>query len=102
MSFPAKLLMTWNIRPGREETYFEFITQEFPTVFIKRGFQITDAWYTTYGDWPQVTMGFAAEDLESLRGFLASDVWIKLRQRLFTYISDYRQKIVPLRGGFQI
>lgn len=97
-----KLLMSWNIRPGEEERYFAFITQQFPAVLRSAGFRLTDAWYTVYGDWPQVSMGFVSEDLESLEEFLASAIWLNLRDELLTYIKDYRQKIIPARGGFQI
>lgn len=101
MSTPVKLLMSWNIRPGREESYLQFITQEFPESMVKAQLQPSEAWYTIYGIWPEVTMGFVADDLESLRVFLNSDTWARLRRKLAAFIKDYRYRVVPLRGGFQ-
>ncbi|MBN1877603.1 MAG: hypothetical protein JXA33_25495 [Anaerolineae bacterium] len=102
MNFQVKLLLTWNIKSGKESTYFNFITQDFPSILNSAGLQMTEAWYTMYGDWPQVRVVFVAEDLEILHNFLVSEAWLNVKQELFAYIQDYSQKIVPARGGFQI
>jgi len=98
----VKFLMTWNVRPGKEEAYLEFITQEFSDMLTKANLQPTEAWYTVYGDWPEVMMGFMAEDLDALRRFLVSESWRDLKQKLFQYIKDYQQKAIPLGRGFQM
>jgi hypothetical protein len=97
-----KLLMSWNIRPGREDEYFEFVVQEFSPMLIKLGVRPTDAWYTQYGEDPQILQGGIAEELESLQRALASDEWRKTKQKLLTYVTDYSQKIVRANGGFQL
>lgn len=102
MEQPVKLIMQWNIQAGREEPYFEFVTQEFPSALLKAGLQLSDAWYTIYGDWPQVMMGFIAVNLNALETFLASETWTQLKQRLLFYIRDYRQKAVPAQSSFQL
>ncbi|MDY0019133.1 MAG: hypothetical protein RBT47_03940 [Anaerolineae bacterium] len=98
----VKFLMTWDVRPGKEESYLEFITQEFSDLLVKSNLQPTDAWYTVYGDWPEVMMAFVAEDLESLKQFLVSESWERMRKKLATYVKDYQQKAVPLKRGFQM
>ncbi len=102
MKMPVKLLMTWDIRAGLEETYFTFITQEFPVVLQRANLQLTDAWYTVYGNWPQVRMAFMCEDITILQTFIISAPWLNIKRKLLTYILDYQQKIIPARGGFQI
>ncbi len=97
-----KLLMSWNIRSGQEETYFEFIVQEFGPGLMELGIRPTDAWYTQYGDRPQILTGGIAENLENLQVALASDEWYSLKQKLFNYVVDYSQKIVYASGGFQV
>jgi hypothetical protein len=47
-----KLLMTWDIRPGKESEYFEFAVQEFVPKLTRLGVQPTEAWYTVWGDAP--------------------------------------------------
>jgi len=102
VSKPVKLLMMWDIKPGQEEPYFDFITQEFPTNLQHGGLQLTEAWYTVYGNWPQVRMGFVTADLQTLEQFLESDLWVRVRKELSKFIMGYRQKVVPARGSFQL
>lgn len=95
-------MMTWDIKPGLEDKYFVFITQEFPNALRESGLRLTDAWYTVYGDWPQVRMGFLSENLLFLEIFLNSAAWLMLKEKLQGYILDYKQKIVAARAGFQM
>jgi hypothetical protein len=97
-----KLLMSWNIRSGREDEYFEFVIREFGPQLIKLGVRPTDAWYTQYGEHPQILQGGIVEDLESLQSALASDEWHKIKEKLFAYVTDYSQKIIRASGGFQL
>jgi hypothetical protein len=97
-----KLLMSWNIRPGQEEDYFEFVVRELGPGLIKLGVRPTDAWYTQYGDKPQILQGGIVEELESLQHVLASEEWRQMKKKLLTYVTDYRQKIIHASGGFQL
>jgi hypothetical protein len=97
-----KLIMSWNIRPGREDKYFEFAVKELGPGLVKLGVQPTDAWYTAYGDRPQILTGCIAEDIESIQRALTSDEWHKLKSKLLTYVTDYSQKIIRASGGFQL
>lgn len=97
-----KLLMSWNIRSGHEEEYFEFVVREFGPGLIKLGVRPTDSWYTQYGDRPQILTGGVVEDLESLQRVLASDEWHRLKEKLLTYVTDYTQKVIRASGGFQL
>jgi hypothetical protein len=98
----VKLLMSWNIQPGREDEYFKFVVQEFGPRLVELGIRPTDAWYTYYGNHPQILAGGVTEDLGSLQRALASDEWRKLKSELLTYVSDYNQKIIRASGGFQL
>lgn len=97
-----KLLMSWNIRPGREDEYFEFVVREFGPGLTKLGVRPTDAWYTQYGDSPQILQGGIMEKLENLQQALASDEWREIKKKLLTYVTDYSQKIIRASGGFQL
>lgn len=97
-----KLLMSWNIRPGREDEYFEFTVREFGPGLIKLGVRPTDAWYTQYGDHPQILTGGIVEDIESLQSVLSSDEWHKLKSKLLTYVTNYSQKVIHASGSFQL
>ena len=98
----VKLLMSWNIQSGFEDEYFEFIMQEFGPGMLNLGIRPTDAWYTAYGNHPQILTGGIAEDMESLQRVLTSDGWHDLKEKLLTYVTDYDQKIIHANGGFQL
>ncbi len=98
----VKLLMTWDIRPGKEQSYFEFAMQTFAPALMKMGWQPTEAWYTLYGDAPQIMTAGVAESVEKMREILDSKQWGELQDRLLEYVTNFRYKVVPASGRFQM
>ena len=98
----VKLLMSWDIKPGREQSYFEFVVQEFVPGLMRLGLQPTEAWYTAYGKAPQILTGAVTGDRETMRTLLAGDDWHGLRDRLQEFVLNYRQKVVEASGRFQL
>jgi hypothetical protein len=96
-----KLLMEWDIRPGRDSQYPEFIVREFLPSVARMGLQIVDAWYTLYGNRPQILIAGVAPSEQKLREVMASQEWQKLLSSLFEYVHNFQKKIVPDRGRFQ-
>ena len=97
-----KLLMGWDIRPNKESEYFEFVMKEFAPAIMGLGLQPTEAWYTIYGEGPQILTGAVTEDLKSMQDVLSSEEWTALREKLMQYVTNFRQKIVPASGRFQL
>jgi hypothetical protein len=97
-----KILMTWDIRPGKESEYFEFVVQEFAPKLLRMGIQPTEAWYTVYGEGPQILAGGVAEDRASLDKALAGEDWQRLKKKLFTFVTNFSYKIVLHTGNFQL
>jgi len=98
----VKLLMTWDIKPGSETEYFEFIVKEFAPGMMKLGMQPTEAWYTLYGNGPQILTGSITEDLDSMHKILESDDWQQLQNKLFDYVANFNSKIVRATSRFQL
>jgi hypothetical protein len=98
----VKLLMSWDIRPGRESEYFEFVMREFAPGIMRLGIQPTEAWYTVYGNGPQILTGGVAEDLQAMHQILTGNEWEELHSELMSYVTNYRQKIVAATGRFQL
>ncbi len=97
-----KLLMSWDIKSGQENEYFEFIVREFAPGIMKLGLQPTEAWYTVYGEVPQILTGAVTEDIDSMRNIISSSEWNELHTKLLNYVSEYRQKIIKDSSGFQV
>ena len=98
----VKLLMTWDIRPDKESEYFEFVMREFVPGLMRIGIQPTEAWYTAYGEGPQILTGAIAEDLDIMRSALKSDEWRELKEKLLQLVENYKQKVVPSATRFQM
>jgi hypothetical protein len=98
----VKLLMSWDILPGREQEYFEFVVGEFVPGLQRLGIKPSEAWYTTYGERPQILTGGIAESMASMRRALESDEWNQLREKLLQYVGNFRSRVVKAREGFQM
>jgi hypothetical protein len=98
----VKLLMSWDIRPGQESEYFEFIVREFAPGIMRLGIQPTEAWYTVYGNGPQILTGVVAEDLGTMQKILITEEWKELHNKLMAYVTNFRHKIVEATGRFQL
>jgi hypothetical protein len=97
-----KWLMTWDMIPGREQEYFEFLVREFVPGLQRLGIEPAEAWYTTYGEGPQMQAVFLAETREIVDHAREHADWGKLRERLFEYVTNYDSKVVRASGGFQL
>src|ERR1051325_3154186 len=98
----VKLLMSWDIKPGAESEYFEFIVREFAPGMMKLGMQPTEAWYTVFGEGPQILQGSVAEDLPAMHAILQSEEWQGLQKKLFEYVTNFNSKIVQATSRFQL
>jgi negative regulator of replication initiation len=98
----VKLLMSWNIRPGQEQTYFEFAMQTFAPALMKMGWQPTEAWYTLYGGGPQITTAGITDNVSKMREILDSEEWQELKAQLLQYVTDFEYKVIPASGRFQV
>ena len=98
----VKLIMTWDITPGREQEYFEFVVREFIPQVQQLGMELKDAWLTMYGDQPQIMASAQMSDLTDMQGILDSKEWQGLVNRLLDFVENYQFKIVPAKTGFQM
>jgi hypothetical protein len=98
----TKLIMTWDIIPGQEQAYIEFNSREFVPRLMKLGLQPMDSWYTIFGQAPQITAGWVHEDADMVRRAVESDDWRELQEDLRHYVTNFRFKIAPVTGMFQL
>ncbi len=98
----VKILMTWDILPGREQDYFEFVVRDFVPGMQEMGLQPSDAWYTYYGDHPQIMAAAVVNSKDEMDRLIASEAWLDLTNQLMEYVQDFDYKIIPARGGFQL
>lgn len=98
----VKLLMSWDIKPGREAEFFEFQVREWVPGLQRLGLEPTDAWYTLYGAAPQIMVGGTTKTIKLMRQILNTEEWKALRGQLLSYVDNYDQKVIQATGGFQV
>jgi hypothetical protein len=94
--------MTWDILPGREQEYFEFVVRDFIPSLQRMGMEPSDAWFTMYGNQPQILAGAQSASINSLQRILSSPDWQNLTHQLLEYVENFQYKIVQARNGFQM
>ncbi len=92
----VKLLMTWDVRPGKEEPHIEFVAKTFIPRMVRLDMRLIDIWSTLYGDVPQISIGWATEDRPTALRMLNSREWRSLHEQLHEFVTDFRFKIAPL------
>ena len=97
-----KLIMRWDIKPETESEYFEFLVHEFIPALNKLGVEDILVWYTAYGNCEQKLAEGIIPSKEKLREVLASEEWIRLTDRLETFVVDFDMKAIQASKGFQI
>ena len=98
----VKLLMTWDIKQGREAEFFEFQVREWVPGLQKLGIEPTDAWYTMYGSSPQIMIGGTAKTLRAMHQILQTEEWQSLKNQLLGLVDNFDQKVIHASGGFQL
>jgi len=97
----VKLIMTWDIAAEHEQEYFEFVVREFIPGVQRMGLELSDAWATVYGNQPQILVGAVLPSAGKAHQILASREWTGLFNQLQDFVTNYSQKLVEARGGFQ-
>lgn len=97
-----KLLMSWDIQPGREEDYFEFHIRKFVPALEGLGVALSEAWLTVYGEQPRLLAEAVIPTIDSARQVLGSSAWQDLGLQMEDLVDNFNYKLVPARGGFQM
>jgi len=96
--------MHWDVKPGRDQDYFEFVMREWVPGITKLGLEPTGAWYTIYShdeNSPRYMAEGIVENANQMRRILDSDEWSELQAKLMEYVENYSHKVVRVSGGFQ-
>jgi hypothetical protein len=99
---PVKLLISYNVKSGRDEEYYRFIMGEFLPTAQSIGLNMVEAWHTIWGDYPQRLIEMVVDSQKQLNDILASERWREIETKLEDYVNDYRRVAVADRSGFQL
>ena len=102
MSSKLRLILTWNIRPGREQEYSMFVNDRLAPGLVEIGLPPHDVYYATYGRVPQIMVVLEVPSQSGLQQALTSSQWQTLKHELLEYIEDYQERVVKSNddGGY--
>ncbi|MFN2113991.1 MAG: hypothetical protein ACK2TT_12815 [Anaerolineales bacterium] len=98
----VKLLMSWDILPNKDQEYFEFVISDFIPEIKQLGISPVDAWYTMYGDQPQIMVAAKIQSQAALNVAMASKEWQRLIDNLLQFVENFSYKVIPAKTGFQL
>ena len=99
---PAKLIMSWDIRPETDSEYFEFLVHEFIPGLNKLGIVEIQVWYTQFGDCEQKLASGITQSVEDMQKAMSSDEWDMLIEKLDGFVNNFNKKVINATGGFQV
>lgn len=102
----VKLIMTWDIKPGLDQDYFEFVVREWVPGISRLGVEPTGAWLSVYrrdDSTPRLMAEAVSDDAQTFEDILKHPEWLQLHEKLLDYVDNFNHKIVEIRSGdFQI
>jgi len=96
-----KLLLSYNIETEEMDQYYQFVLGQYIPALQMMGLEMSEAWHTAYGNYPQRLVGFVARDRQTMEDLLDSEVWPDLNNKLQDYVADFRYKVIAYQEGFQ-
>jgi len=97
----AKVLLTYDIIPETQETYYQFMLGELVPTVQGMGLGMAEAWHTAVGNYPIRLVTFVGESRETVDKVIESEQWEELETRLLQYVTNYSRRVVPFRNRFQ-
>ena len=97
----TKVLLTYDIIPETQETYYKFMLGELVPAVQGLGLGMAEAWHTAVGDYPIRLIAFVGETPEAVDTVIGSEQSEELETRLQQYVTNYKRRVVPLRNRFQ-
>ena len=96
-----KLLLSYNINLENAQTYYEFVLGRYIPAMQALGLEVSEAWHTAYGDYPDRLIGFVTQDRETMMSLLKDEEWEELNEQLLEHVGNFSYKVIPHNFGFQ-
>ncbi len=94
-----QMILTWDIRPGREQEYSEFINNRLAPGLVEIGLPPSDVFYTAYGKAPQIMVILDVPNQETLKKAVGTKRFANLKQDLMELIDNYDERLIEAKTG---
>jgi uncharacterized membrane protein len=96
-----RLMMMYDIHPGRYEQYYRYMLSEFVPVMQDLGLKMEFAWRVFSESYPERQVDFVAKNVHVLSAALQHESFHDAEVRLQTYTVRYQRKIVRFENRCQ-
>jgi len=91
-----KITISYNMLAGREQECQEFLINRFAPGLSRLGFNISEVWFTVWGNSPQVLGGGHLETVEQAKKIFLSKEWKQLADVMDTLSHDFKVSFVRI------
>lgn len=93
----------WNVVPGAEKQYAEFVTGDLVPTLEKLGLSVTAGWRVVVGSGPYILAECSATNLVDIARAIDSDEFRRVMLKLkVTYVTDYHSRILAPTGRIDL
>lgn len=89
-----KVVISYDMQEGREQDCQEYLVNKLAPGLAKLGFQMSDVWYTVWGQSPQISSGGEIKDMRQARGIFLSSDWERLAEGMQELTSNFQVRLV--------
>lgn len=98
-----KLVQYWNIIPGMEAAYTEFIQNDHVPTMEKLGVKVVNGWRVLVGAGPQIVAEAACPTLVGIAKAIDTDEYRRIVRTLkTTYVTDYSSRVLAPTGRIDL
>jgi len=97
-----RILLTYSIQRGQHELYFNYMIREFVPTLNELNIKMKWAWHVYGQNQPHRHIEFICQDQETLRTALQSSAFQHAEEKLRSYTSTYKRKIVYFEERVQL
>ena len=97
----VKVLISYDMREGQEEECQRYVMQTLGPGMSQLGLRITDAWYTLWGNAPQIMGGGILDSEAEAARVIYSEEWGGLIDGLRPLVENFHIRVVDASGRFQ-
>jgi hypothetical protein len=92
------LTQEWDIIPGREDEYEDFLSEKCMAEWDKLGLESVGGFYVEVGEGPRIISLKSAESFESLYKVISDKSFLDLIEELKEYVIHYRSRVLQPTG----
>ena len=90
----VKVLISYDMQEGKEQECQEYLANRVAPVLSGLGFQVSDVWYTVWGNSPQILGGGEVESLSDARRIFLSEEWREIETKLEDLVENLKVRVV--------